>query len=170
VTALSRVQLFRGGGSPLRPPWAVAEQRFVDVCTRCGECLRQCPQAILVSGRGGFPEVDFSAGECTFCAACLEHCRSGALRRTSSGRPWSAVAEIQSSCLANIGVECRICAEHCEARAISIELQPGGVGRPVVNRMACSGCGACRAVCPVAAVTVTAATTTPDAARLVNVS
>ena len=68
---ISRAQFLRGdvGGKhrPFRPPWALDEYDFTETCTRCGECIKQCEEQILVEARGKFPVVDFRRGECTFC-------------------------------------------------------------------------------------------------------
>jgi len=71
---ISRAQFLRGdvGGKhrPFRPPWALDEYDFTETCTRCGECIKQCEEQILVEARGKFPVVDFRRGECTFCEVC----------------------------------------------------------------------------------------------------
>lgn len=66
------------------PPWAAAYARFIDLCTRCGDCLRACPGGILVSGAGGFPNVGFGHGACTFCGDCVRACEAGALATESA--------------------------------------------------------------------------------------
>jgi ferredoxin-type protein NapF len=50
------------------------ESTFVDGCSQCGDCLNVCPENIIKKGDGGFPEVDFLQGECTFCQKCVESC------------------------------------------------------------------------------------------------
>src|SRR6266545_3876887 len=39
----------------LRPPGAVAEELFLDRCTRCGDCLPACPYGSAHGGGGGQP-------------------------------------------------------------------------------------------------------------------
>ena len=77
----SRRQLLRGqflqslhsenakiqGINAIRPPWSVNEADFTDKCTRCGDCILVCETQIIVKGDGGFPEIQFDKGECTFC-------------------------------------------------------------------------------------------------------
>ena len=56
---------------PQRPPWALNEFLFVDQCTRCNECITACEEEIIIRADGGFPEIDFNRGECTFCELCF---------------------------------------------------------------------------------------------------
>ena len=159
---LTRIDFLRGRFSEretaLRPPWSLGGTGFTDTCGRSGACIAACPEKILISGSGGFPEVDFGRGECTFCGDCAEACRSGALARSEEDAvPWTLEAAIGPGCLAMKGVVCRLCEENCEATAIRFRLVVGGAPRPAIEMAACSGCGACVSSCPVNAITVTEA-------------
>lgn len=146
---------FAGRAAPQRPPWALPESEFLARCDRCGDCVSRCPATILIPGRGGFPEVDFSAGECLFCGDCVSACQPGALLQTADRAPWSLRAVIDADvCVAQRGVECRSCTDPCEPRAIRMRLQVGGAAIPEVNLTNCNGCGACYPVCPVQAIRV----------------
>ena len=163
---VSRMQFlrgdFKGREMPLRPPWAIAEELFVDVCTGCGECVTRCPTHIIKTGRASFPVVDFSAGECLFCEECIQACEPKALLK--SPQPWRIHADINTGrCIAHQGVECRSCYDPCEASAISMPPQRGGISIPRVNESNCTGCGACIAVCPVDAISMN---TTPDQTKV----
>lgn len=158
--SMQRRRLLRGGigssGIGVRPPWALDEAGFLASCSRCGACVDTCTQRILVRGDGGYPQADFFRGECTFCGDCAAVCEAGALRRVSMPNPpWILEARIGDACLAARGIECRICGECCDAHAIRFVPQLGAVARPVPDASKCSGCGACVAPCPVAAVSVT---------------
>lgn len=156
--SVSRAQFLRGdfGGNrqAFRPPWAVAEAGFVELCNRCGDCLGACPEKILEKGRGGFPQVNFLLGECTFCGECNKVCKSKALRQDADAAPWALKAQIAPACLALNQVVCRSCGETCPTGAIRFRVASGAVARPEVDPAACSGCGACVGPCPVAAVTL----------------
>jgi ferredoxin-type protein NapF len=132
-----------------RPPWALPEAEFVAACSRCDACIDACPQAILLRGDGGFPELRFERGECTFCAACLDACPSPALDALR-GRPWRWQATVDAGCLARQGVVCRSCADACPNEAVAFRLP--SVDGPRIDPDRCSGCAACVAVCPSAAV------------------
>lgn len=146
---------FKARHTPQRPPWALAEDAFVDTCSRCGDCLPVCPTRIIVMVRG-YPEVDFKRGECTFCGACVSACKDAALLRgDKETAPWSIKARIAESCLPRRGVECRICGDHCPVAAIRFSPRLGGPPVAEVDAATCTGCGACVAPCPVNAISIT---------------
>lgn len=155
---LSRRGFFRGRPRPraeIRPPWALIEEAFIDQCTRCNDCLKACPQHILVSGDGGYPTVDFSQGECTFCGDCVARCQPKALSRLEPEQAaWPYKAAIGEDCLPRQGVECRVCGDFCDARAIRFPPRLGGSPLPEIDAEKCTGCGACVAPCPVTAISV----------------
>ncbi len=145
---------FRQFANVPRPPWAVAGAEFQTRCTRCNDCIGACPTAILRVGDGGYPTVDFSHGECTFCGECALACAPRAIDRAAGAQPWQLKARIGPACIAAKGVECRICGEVCEARAIRFRPALGGISAPNLDEAACTGCGACVAPCPVDAIVV----------------
>ncbi len=158
--AINRTQFLRGDlrgeRSPLRPPWAIEEEAFVDSCDGCSECIRVCPTQILKSGRGKLPLVDFSHGACLFCADCVTACKPAALKRDRSNwdSPWTLKAHFGDQCLAFRGITCQSCEEPCEPRAIRFRPVLGGVSRPRLDTTLCNGCGECYAVCPVTAIAI----------------
>ena len=159
METLTRRGFLRGrfkppGNPPLRPPWALAEQFFLQRCTRCNACVEVCRTDIIVCGEDGYPEVDFARGECTFCGDCASACRDGALKYDDAAAPWRVKAEIGAACLAAKQVECRVCGEQCPAGAIRFRLQAGQFAAPLLDPDRCNGCGACVAACPTAAIAV----------------
>jgi ferredoxin-type protein NapF len=140
--------------TPPRPPWSVPESLFTDLCSRCDDCLKACPGGLLVRGPGGFPTADFSVGGCTFCGECAHRCATGAIdaAAVAVAPPWQFGIRIGSACLPHQSVECRICGEACDTGAIRFRLRLGAASLPEVDDSACTGCGACIAPCPVAAV------------------
>ena len=146
---------FRTAPAPQRPPWALAEEQFISACSRCGDCVPVCPTRIIVVVRG-FPEVDFKRGECTFCGACATACIDRALVNSDTrNQPWAIKARVAESCLAQHGVECRICGDHCGVAAIRFSPRLGGPPVAEIDVAACTGCGACVAPCPVNAISIT---------------
>lgn len=146
----------RGAPLPVRPPWAVPELLFVDLCSRCDECVEACGESVLRRGSGGFPEADFRSGACTFCGDCARSCPENVLRvGQSPTTAWDqSRVEISSSCLALQGTVCRACGDTCEPRALRFRLALGGRSEPILDPVRCTGCGACVYVCPVEAVIV----------------
>ena len=156
---VSRMQFlrgdFKGKETPLRPPWAIAESLFTEICTNCGECISHCPTHIIKSARANFPVIDFSSGECLFCEQCVDVCKPQALLKTRVETPWKINASInETACIAYQDVECRSCFDPCEARAIQMPPRLGGICLPVLNSNNCTGCGACFSVCPVQAISM----------------
>lgn len=155
---LSRRGFLRGRVRPkaeIRPPWALSESEFVDRCTRCNDCLKAFPQGILVPGEGGYPTVEFSRGECTFCADCVAACQPRALLRSGEDTsPWPYKAQVSEACLPKKGVECRVCGDFCDVRAIRFTPRIGGNPLPDIDTETCTGCGACVAPCPATAISI----------------
>lgn len=161
MTDLSRRRFFTRKTIPeaeTRLPWLAEPERFSDLCRQCGECVKACETKIIVNGDGGFPQVDFSIGECTFCYQCAESCPEPLFLAQQSA-PWQAKAVIQDSCLAKSNVECRTCGEACDAMAITFLLEIGKVAQPNLNVDECNGCGACVSICPTTSINVSNITT-----------
>lgn len=160
---LTRTQFIRGqfGGQAdarharVRPPWALPESLFTQLCTGCGECVAECSRFLLKTERGTQPMLDFEAGGCNFCGDCVEACGPGALTRNYQGRaqlPWTYKARIAGACLAEQGVLCRLCGDHCEAAAIRFKLAIGGRALALIDVGTCTGCGECYRHCPPRAI------------------
>lgn len=146
---------FRLKRPPIRPPWAAPEDAFTSHCTRCGECIAACPETLIRTGSGGYPELDFSLGACSFCGDCSAACKPGALRPSDLVIPWRSELSFEPSCLALQGIECRVCQEQCEQRAIRFAPTLRSVPQPRLDLALCNGCGACVAPCPGAAIKLT---------------
>jgi ferredoxin-type protein NapF len=137
---------------PIRPPWSLPEPDFITACDRCGECAKSCGSRLITPGSGGFPEIDFARGECSFCADCVGACGTGALRRETDAQPWRLSAVLGEGCIALRGVVCGSCGDVCGSAAIRFTPAMGGVARPSFAAERCSGCGACFGVCPAGAI------------------
>jgi len=153
----------------IRPPWAVDADRFIDICERCHDCIDVCPESIIKRGDGGFPEVDFQRGECTFCEKCAQVCSVAAFEpapRDIEGA-WHLVPSVRSSvCLSLNAVTCRVCGDRCEADAIRFRLHTGAMAEPLVDVDRCSGCGACVFSCPVGAISICAGNCSTDSTSM----
>lgn len=165
MPSISRMQFLRGDLSgrrtPVRPPWALAEEEFVSACDRCGDCIPACEAGIISLGRAGYPEIDFKRGGCDFCGDCLTACAGKALKADypAPSIAWTLKAQIGSGCLALNGITCRSCGDACETRAIRFQLVVGGRANPILDQTACNGCGECLYVCPNDSVTISSITT-----------
>lgn len=132
-------------------PWVKSESALIDFCSRCGDCVEQCPEKIIEVNQTGLPMVNFELGECTFCKGCAEVCEQSVFEPTTS-KPWQQVAIVQQNCLANDHVYCRSCAEACPEQALSFSVAINALPQIDINQ--CNGCGACVAPCPVNAINV----------------
>ncbi|MBC8212275.1 MAG: ferredoxin-type protein NapF [Gammaproteobacteria bacterium] len=139
--------------NPVRPPWALKESEFIDLCTRCDECEKQCPVNVIRIGDGGYPEIDFSNSGCDFCQVCVDVCKSGALSHQQP-QAFNLVASIDDSCFSERGVICRSCAEVCDKGAISFKQVVGGISHLIMNTKSCNGCGECVSICPATAIKI----------------
>ena len=159
MAALSRRSFLQGkqASQPdaARPPWALAEPDFLAACDQCGACQWTCPEGVIGSDAGGYPVMDFSKGACVFCGGCASACERDAFGKRSND-PWAIKAVIGAACLSFQGVTCRVCGDFCEERAIRFSPTLGGAARPQVRLDDCTGCGACAAPCPTAAITIAA--------------
>ncbi|KLN63682.1 MULTISPECIES: ferredoxin-type protein NapF [Vibrio] len=153
---LSKRRLFSkrlADDNTIRLPWLINSNTFTDMCTRCGKCSEVCETNIIIKGDGGFPQVDFAQGECTFCYQCADVCPEP-LFKDEIAPPWNAKASIEGSCLAKQNVECRSCGDMCDTMAIKFRLEIGKVAQPKLELDECTGCGACVAVCPTSSINV----------------
>ncbi|NLS11336.1 ferredoxin-type protein NapF [Vibrio sp. SM6] len=153
---LTKRRWFRPSKQPLMNPtlpWLRDPAQFLDECDRCGACVKVCENHIITLGSGGFPTVDFTQGECSFCYQCVKACPKP-LFYSQQHTPWQAEITLTSNCLALRNVECRGCSDNCEYQAITFQLGIGRVAQPQVHNERCVGCGACIAPCPTQALSL----------------
>jgi len=133
-----------------RPPWALDESAFIDACTRCGDCVRACPEDVLRLDADGFPVVDFADGGCSFCGDCARACSALALdmQRGPRSRRHAVVGD---ECLTRSGIVCQSCRDECPEHAIRFPLLRA-VAAPLLDADRCTGCGACVPACPARAI------------------
>ncbi len=155
----------RFAGRLIRPPGAVPEPDFQNLCIRCGQCLKVCPTnglqpCLFEAGAAGLwtPRLVPRVGGCEKnCNSCGQVCPTGAIRRLpleekSFARMGTAVVD-KSRCIAwEQDRHCLVCDEACPIDAIAAVKDPAGIGialRPKVDDRACIGCGLCESRCPV---------------------
>jgi ferredoxin len=175
VRALGANPVNDGTYLPVRPPGSVPEAQFLEMCIRCGQCFKVCPNNVLQpegfeQGLDGLwtPRVEANWAGCeSSCNACGQVCPTGAIRALTLDqkrvvRMGLAIVN-ENTCLPMAGREdCDLCVQECIAagyRAIEYVLvgtemdETGlpidGSGRlaPVVLADKCVGCGLCQTRC-----------------------
>ena len=150
----------------VRPPGAVAEADFLNLCTRCDDCIKACPEWVVRKtgpefGKllEGYPILLPAQNPCLFCTGlpCITACKTGALEAPAPGaavRIGQAVVNAQM-CYMGQGQPCDYCVKECPVRPKAISL--GARGLPaIVDASACTGCGECAQICPANAITIEA--------------
>jgi len=150
----------------IRPPGALAENKFQAACLRCGQCVRACPYKILhLAELGeeiptGTPYFIARTGPCRMCEdmPCIRACPSGALSKIPTiyeSRMGLAVLLDHENCLNYLGLRCDVCYRACplidEAITLDVRVnQRSGVHTlfiPVIHSKHCTGCGKCEHTC-----------------------
>lgn len=168
----------RPSSSRIRPPGSAAEDRFLERCVKCGECMKVCPTHALQpawteAGLEGLwsPVLVPRIGYCEFnCVLCSTVCPTNAIEPTTfarktggdEGYPFKMGTAFvdKSRCLPYAsGVPCIVCEEWCptspkaiwfeEVETASRSGERATLKVPHVDVKRCNGCGACEYACPV---------------------
>ena len=155
MAEVSRRSLLTGArkAPAFRPPWSGSESDFTQRCSRCHACLDACETGVLQVGAGGFPHLDFTRAECTFCYGCAGACPES-LFTARSAAPWEYQLTVSAACLAFRQTECRCCQDACPEQAIRFFPVLTGIAVPQPESARCTTCGACLRACPVSALSL----------------
>jgi len=142
----------------LRPPGALAEDKFLSRCIRCGKCSEVCPNNCIkyfglekgVSAMGS-PYITPREQACILCMKCGDACPTGALKPIQRTREkilenvrMGRAHVDESLCLSFQGKTCGVCARACPLGKVAITV--GYLEQPHVQA-GCIGCGLCERSC-----------------------
>ncbi len=140
-------------GVLIRPPGAVEEGAFLNLCNKCGLCADACPRKAITlvdaEGEASFntPVVEPGDEPCDFCLKCVDICKTGALLspENKSGLKLGIAVIDRKSCLSwEKKIICGLCKYRCPQDAVLFK-----DGRlPAIDSLKCNGCGLCRHICP----------------------
>jgi ferredoxin len=158
----------------IRPPGSLAEEKFLELCQRCGLCMKICPTNVInptlaEAGMSGFwtPHLIMTQGYCEYtCTLCGSVCPTGAIREITAKEKIEQPIKIGSAyidrgrCLPWSGNSpCIVCQEVCPTSPKAIYLKADvatapdeknlEVQLPFVDLKRCIGCGICENKCPV---------------------
>ncbi len=164
----------------LRPPGAGDESTFLNLCIRCGECMKVCPTNVLQpmifeSGLEGvfsphlIPRYIFEQSFCEYsCTLCGQVCPTGAIPRLTEeekhAEPIGKAYFDHHRCLPWAEeTPCIRCEEMCPApekaikifKTYTIKGKDGAdveIHQPYVDRDLCVGCGICESNCTIEGV------------------
>ena len=131
----------------LRPPGAVAEAVFLERCTSCGDCVKACPPAAIVTDiANGSPVIFPSDIACELCEdfPCIAACATDALLPVEDMFAVRMGVAAVSHRVCTAGQGCHACVSRCPTDALSTDFE---ALRLVVSSQRCVGCGLCEQVC-----------------------
>ncbi len=145
----------------IRPPGSLPEKKFLEMCIRCGECMKVCPTntlqpSLFESGIEGIwsprlmPRLAGCDQVCTLCGTVCptDAIRSLSLEEKKHAKIGTAYID-QNRCLVWAQDRlCFICDEQCPYNAIVFKWKDGA-RKPFVIDNKCNGCGFCEEQCPV---------------------
>jgi ferredoxin len=160
--------------SLIRPPGSLPEKKFLELCQRCGLCMKVCPTNVISptlaeAGMAGFwtPHLIMTQGYCEYtCTLCSSVCPTGAIFDISVKEKIDQPIKIGSAyidrgrCLPWSGnAPCIVCQEVCptspKAIYVKKEIVMAAAGKkmnvqlPYIDLQQCIGCGICENKCPV---------------------
>jgi MauM/NapG family ferredoxin protein len=156
----------------IRPPGSLGEQEFLELCIRCGECMKVCltnglQPALFESGLEGLwtPKLVPRIGYCEYnCTLCGQVCPTQAIRRLEPEekkkvRIGLAVIDTTRCLPYAFQQTCIVCEEHCplpkkaiwfaEVEVVTHDGEKRKVKQPHVDLELCTGCGICETKCVV---------------------
>ncbi len=138
----------------LRPPGAISEQKFLQACSRCDECIHACPKDAILRApkKMGFlvfntPYIDPMRNPCVMCVdlPCIAACPDDALlpvQELTDVNMGYAILD-KKKCQAYGDTFCQQCVIDCPVPGAIYQVED----KPIVDKNICTGCGVCMRSC-----------------------
>ena len=136
----------------LRPPGAVVEEKFLQLCDGCEECADACEYGVLKllsdeNDSNVTPIIIPSENPCYMCKdfLCIEACNRGALLKKNKKKGIGNAYIVKKKCFAYNNQMCDYCFDRCPEQGKAIIMENG---KPIIITEKCTGCGMCEYICP----------------------
>ena len=138
----------------LRPPGAISEKQFLQLCSRCDECIHACPKDAIVRApkKMGFlvyntPYIDPMRNPCVMCTdlPCITACPDKALlpvQELTDVNMGYAILD-KKKCQAYGETFCQQCVIDCPVPGAITQVDD----KPIIDKNICTGCGVCMRSC-----------------------
>ena len=138
----------------LRPPGAISEKQFLQLCSRCDECIHACPKDAIVRApkKMGFlvyntPYIDPMRNPCVMCTdlPCISACPDKALlpvQELTDVNMGYAILD-KKKCQAYGETFCQQCVIDCPVPGAITQVND----KPIIDKNICTGCGVCMRSC-----------------------
>ncbi len=131
----------------LRPPGAVEEEKFLERCTGCADCVEVCPHdAIEILSGNDTPVIFPEESPCQLCddLPCIAACETDALLPLAGRSHVDMGVARVSTTICTAGNGCHACVSKCPMGAIDMDFGRYGIN---INDSLCVGCGMCQYIC-----------------------
>ncbi|MDH4128490.1 MAG: 4Fe-4S binding protein [Spirochaetota bacterium] len=113
-------------------------------------CVKVCEESIIHITEDHTPYLNFDNSGCTFCTNCAKVCEKGVLNQHLEAKINSIALINKELCIAWNMTLCSSCTDVCYPKSITFSRMLN----PQIDQNTCNGCGLCKNICPLSAITI----------------